>query len=81
MTEVDWRLVPRARSGWAAMPWRTSPPGADQSPQHITEVAPFRIGRIPVTKAQYGALVRATGHRRPCSWPEGSVPTGRASCP
>ena len=51
----------RAVLGWAAIRARAYPPAADESPRHVVEVAPFRIGRIPVTNAQYAAFVRRDG--------------------
>ena len=37
----------------------------------------FRLGRTPVTNAQYGAFVEATGQSPPAAWPGGTVPLGR----
>ena len=52
-------------------------PDADEAPCHEVEVAAFRLGRTPVTNAQYGAFVRGTGHAPPAGWPDGRLPPGR----
>ena len=77
MIEVEWRLVPAGPFRMGSDPSRAYPPRVDESPRHVVEVAPFRIGRIPVTNAQYAAFVSATGHRAPSSWPAGTVPSGQ----
>ena len=82
MTEIEWRARPGgAVPRWAAIPRAPIRPRADESPRHVVEVAPFRIGRIPVTNAQYAAFVRETGHRPPSSWPDGTVPPGQDGVP
>ena len=81
MTEIEWRLVPAGPFRMGSDPARAYPPAADESPRHVVEVAPFRIGRIPVTNAQYAAFVRETGHRPPSSWPDGTVPPGQDDVP
>jgi formylglycine-generating enzyme required for sulfatase activity len=81
MTGIEWRLVPAGPFRMGSDPARAYPPGVDESPRHVVEVAPFRIGRIPVTNAQYAAFVRDTGHRLPSSWPDGAVPPGQGSVP
>ena len=81
MTEIEWRLVPAGPFRMGSDPARAYPPAADESPRHVVEVAPFRIGRIPVTNAQYAAFVRETGHRPPSSWPDGTVPPGQDGVP
>jgi formylglycine-generating enzyme required for sulfatase activity len=52
-------------------------PDADEAPAHEVEVGAFRLGRTPVTNAQFGAFVRSTGHPSPAGWPGGTVPPGR----
>ncbi len=81
MIEVAWRLVPAGPFRMGSDPSRAYPPAADESPRHVVEVAPFRIGRIPVTNGQYEAFVRDTGHRPPSSWPDGTVPEGQDGVP
>jgi formylglycine-generating enzyme required for sulfatase activity len=52
-------------------------PDPDEAPCHAVDVPAFRLGRTPVTNAQYGAFVRVTGHRPSAAWPNGVVPRGR----
>ena len=81
MTEVQWCRVPAGPFSMGSDPGRAYPPGADESPRHLVEVAPFRIGRIPVTNGRYAVFVRATGHPAPSSWPGGTVPAGQVDVP
>jgi len=39
------------------------------------------VDRTPVTNERYAAFVEKTGHRPPCYWPRGRVPTGLARHP
>jgi formylglycine-generating enzyme required for sulfatase activity len=41
----------------------------------------YRLGRTPVTNAQYKAFVDATGHRRPNHWKNGAIPKGKENHP
>jgi formylglycine-generating enzyme required for sulfatase activity len=52
-------------------------PDPDESPAHRVACEAFRIGRTPVTNADYRRFVEATGHPPPTSWPRGGVPEGR----
>ena len=44
-------------------------PDPDEAPCHAVDVPAFRLGRTPVTNAQYGAFVHVTGHRPSAAWP------------
>src|SRR4051794_17726717 len=81
MIEIEWRLVPAGPFRIGSDASRAYPPAADESPRHAVEVAPFRIGRIPVTNAQYAMFVGEMGHRPPSSWPDGTVPPGQDDVP
>ncbi len=81
MTEIEWCHAPAGPFTMGGDPWRAYPPAADESPRHVVDVAPFRIGRIPVTNRQYAAFVAATEHRAPSSWPGGTVPAGQDDVP
>jgi formylglycine-generating enzyme required for sulfatase activity len=81
VTAIEWRLVPAGPFTMGSDPARAYPPAADETPRRTVEVAPFRIGRIPVTNAHYGTFVRETGHRAPTSWPDGNVPARQDTVP
>ena len=53
----------------------------DERPQHRLRVADFHILRYPVTNAQYGQFVQATGHRPPLYWAGGQFPADKADAP
>ncbi len=44
-------------------------PDPDEAPAHRVRCDAFRIGRTPVTNAEYRLFVEATGHAAPSSWP------------
>jgi formylglycine-generating enzyme required for sulfatase activity len=75
--ELDWRLVPAGPFAMGSDPAREHAPDRDEAPRHEVDVGAFRLGRTPVTNAQYAAFVRATGEPAPAGWPNGVVPRGR----
>ena len=81
MTEIEWCLVPAGPFRMGSDPSRAYPPAADESPRHVVEVAPFRIGRIPVTNAQYAAFVRDDGASAAELVAGGTVPPGQDDVP
>ena len=81
MTEIEWCRVSAGPFRMGSDPARAYPPGADEGPRHVVLVAPFRIGRSPVTNGQYALFVRETRHRAPSSWPDGTVPPGQDDVP
>jgi serine/threonine-protein kinase len=52
-----------------------------QQPMHCLYLPTYRISRVPVTNAQYGAFVHATGHRAPGGWQDGGFPEGKEHHP
>ena len=80
MIEVDWRLVPAGPFWMGSDPRAPTRPEPTRAPG-IVEVAPFRIGRIPVTNGQYVAFVRETGHRPPVRGRTAQCRRGRMACP
>jgi len=56
-------------------------PEADEAPRHSVSCPAFAIGRTPVTNAEYGLFVEASGHPAPSHWPGGVVPAGREQHP
>lgn len=78
---LEWRPIPAGAFRMGSDPRHAFLPDADESPAHEVDVAPFRIGRLPVTNAQYLAFAAATGHRPPSSWPHGEIPAGQEDVP
>ena len=56
-------------------------PDPDEAPQHSVAVPAFRLGRTPVTNAEYRAFVVEAGRPSPSSWPGGAIPLGREHHP
>jgi toxoflavin biosynthesis protein ToxD len=55
---------------------------AKEAPAFEVRLAPYRIGKYPVTNAEYFAFVSATGHHPlPTSWPLGCYPLHAANHP
>lgn len=52
-------------------------PDPDEAPRHRVPCPAFRIGRTPVTNAEYRLFVEASGHPAPSHWPKGELPAGR----
>jgi formylglycine-generating enzyme required for sulfatase activity len=50
-------------------------------PQHEVILPAFRMGRYPVTNAQYAFFVQSTGYDPPDDWVEESFPAGKADAP
>ncbi|HET9289302.1 MAG TPA: SUMF1/EgtB/PvdO family nonheme iron enzyme [Gaiella sp.] len=74
---LDWRLVPAGPFTMGSDPAAEHAPDADEAPRHTVYLDTFRLGRTPVTNAQYRSFVAATGRRPPACWPDGVVPKGR----
>ena len=53
----------------------------DEKPQRRVYVDAFRIGKYPVTNAQYRAFVVATGHSPPGHWKGDEMPAGEENHP
>ena len=52
-----------------------------EQPQHTVVLPDYRIGKHPVTNAQYLAFVQAAGHRAPRHWDDGRIPRGEEDHP
>ena len=55
--------------------------GDAEKPQHTVELATYRIGRYPVTNAEYQVFVRDTGHGPPQHWDGEDYPEGKDDHP
>lgn len=70
----EWTPVP---AGWF---WMGSDPRQDglafsnEQPQHRVRLGAYRIGKYPVTNAQYDQFVAATGREAPSHWQAGRPP-------
>ena len=53
----------------------------DELPQHTVTLGTYRIGRTPVTNAQYKVFVGATGSQAPGHWSNGGIPRGKEDHP
>lgn len=53
----------------------------DEKPVHQVSLPEYRIGRYPVTNAEYQRFLDDTDHPWPASWEEGRYPAGKANHP
>lgn len=62
---TDWVQIPGGPFPLALHPAADFPPDEDESPRRVVPVNAFRIGRVPVTNAQY---LGANGDERPVTY-------------
>ena len=62
---IDWRAIPGGPFTMGSSPAAAFALEPDEAPRHRVAVAAFRIGRTPVTNAEYAVFVVATGHPAP----------------
>ena len=72
-----WREIPAGKFTMGSDPAAEHAPDPDEAPAHRVACAAFRIGRTPVTNAEYAVFVAATDHPAPSHWPRGAIPDGR----
>lgn len=79
---LDWATIP-AGPFWLGSAPQSAPSGVlpSELPQHVVDVADFRIAQTPVTNQQYAAFVQATGHPAPGHWVAGAAPPTLARHP
>jgi len=53
---------PREEKAWAASHGGTMSAVEDEAPQHEVQISAFAIGKYTVTRGEYAAFARATGH-------------------
>ena len=78
---VDWREIPAGEFTMGSDPAGPYTPEPDEAPQHRLSDGAFRIGRTPVTNAEYAVFVAASGHPAPSHWPDGEPSEDRAHHP
>ncbi len=80
-TEIDWREIPGGAFTMGSDPSTAFASDPDEAPRHRVACGAFRIGRTPVTNAEFALFVAATGHPAPSHWPRGVIPAGRERHP
>ena len=63
------------------IPNRTDPEWGNQYPAHSVTVPPFRLDKTETSNVEYAEFVKATGHRAPPSWVDGTFPDGAENKP
>lgn len=53
----------------------------DEMPEQVLHITDFMMMRHPVTNAQYARFMKATAHRAPLFWNNGTYPAGRDDHP
>ena len=76
MSGIAWYEVPAGPFTMGSDPAAEFAPDPDEAPAHRVVVPSFRLGRTPVTNAEYLAFASATGHPPLSHWPGGTIPAG-----
>ena len=66
---------------WMGSPLEDTEAHDNEKPHRQLDLQEYRIGRYPVTNAQYARFVRDTGHRVPEHWDKGKAPDDLADHP
>src|SRR5689334_23043929 len=77
---LEWITLPARRSA-IGVPRASGGVPVDELPATQVQLPAFRIGRTPITNAQYRAFLDATGHAPPGHWPGRQPPAGREHHP
>ena len=77
MIAIEWCAVPAGPFTMGSEPAGEHAPDPDEAPAHRVHCPRFRIGRTPVTNAEYRLFVDATSRPAPSHWPGGAVPEER----
>ena len=77
MIALEWCAVPAGPFTMGSEPAGEHAPDPDEAPAHRVHCPRFRIGRTPVTNAEYRLFVDATSRPAPSHWPGGAVPEER----
>ena len=81
MIALEWCAVPAGPFAMGSEPAGEHAPDPDEAPAHRVHCPRFRIGRTPVTTAEYRRVLDATSGSPPSHWPGGRVPAGREPHP
>jgi formylglycine-generating enzyme required for sulfatase activity len=81
MSGIAWCEVPAGPFTMGSDPAAEHAPDPDEAPAHRVLVPAFRLGRVPVTNAEYLVFVSAAGHPAPSHWPGRAIPRGREAHP
>ena len=81
MSDLAWCSVPAGPFTMGSDPAAEHAPDPDEAPAHRVLVGAFGIGKTPVTNAEYGLFVAATGYPAPSHWVGGAIPEGREEHP
>ena len=81
MSGIAWCEVPAGPFTMGSDPAAEHAPDPDEAPAHRVALGAFRLGRTPVTNAEYGVFVEATGRPAPSHWAGGTVPGGPRGAP
>jgi formylglycine-generating enzyme required for sulfatase activity len=78
---IEWCDVPAGPFTMGSDPAEEHAPDTDEAPAHRVACPGFRIGRTPVTNAEYRLFVEATARVAPSCWDAGTIPEGRERHP
>jgi formylglycine-generating enzyme required for sulfatase activity len=79
--KLDFVLIPAGECVVGSDPGRDRRAQPDEMPAHRLRISDFYLMRHPVTNAQYGQFLAATGRRPPLYWAELGQAAGRADHP
>ncbi|MGC9393874.1 MAG: SUMF1/EgtB/PvdO family nonheme iron enzyme [Anaerolineae bacterium] len=79
--EPELILIPAGEFLMGSDPKKDKSADSDEQPRHTLYLPGYWIAKTPVTNAQYAAFVKATGHKAPQHWENGTIPAGKDTHP